>query len=74
MFCMKCGTEVIEGAKFCPKCGAAIQHPKPQSTPPVGEETVTEQSKDAPVPDQTPPTASSQSGGGSIGISRACDL
>ena len=71
MFCMKCGTEVIEGAKFCPKCGAAIQQPQPQSTPSAGEETVTEQPKDAPAPDQTPPTVSSQSGGGPTGIENA---
>ena len=71
MFCMKCGTEVIEGAKFCPKCGAAIQQPQPQSTPSAGEETVTEQPKDAPAPDQTPPTVSSQSGGGPTRIENA---
>ena len=71
MFCMKCGTEVIEGAKFCPKCGAAIQQPQPQSAPSAGEETVTEQPKDAPAPDQTPPTVSSQSGGGPTGIENA---
>ena len=23
-FCAKCGTELVEGAKFCPKCGMAI--------------------------------------------------
>jgi len=23
MFCQKCGTQLEEGAKFCPKCGAA---------------------------------------------------
>ncbi|MBM6986228.1 MAG: zinc ribbon domain-containing protein [Acidaminococcaceae bacterium] len=24
MFCMKCGTEIPEGAAFCPKCGAKV--------------------------------------------------
>lgn len=24
MFCVKCGTELIDGAKFCTNCGAAV--------------------------------------------------
>ena len=23
-FCTKCGNELVEGAKFCPKCGMAV--------------------------------------------------
>ena len=25
MFCMKCGAQLVDGAKFCPKCGAPVQ-------------------------------------------------
>lgn len=24
MFCKKCGTEIADGGKFCPKCGAIV--------------------------------------------------
>lgn len=24
MFCSKCGTEIQDGMKFCPKCGAQL--------------------------------------------------
>ena len=24
-FCSKCGTELTEGAKFCPKCGESVR-------------------------------------------------
>ena len=30
MFCEKCGSEVIEGQKFCHKCGAAIKSKAPE--------------------------------------------
>ena len=26
-FCTKCGNELVEGAKFCPKCGMAVGSP-----------------------------------------------
>ncbi len=28
MFCKKCGTEIIEGAKFCASCGCKINDEK----------------------------------------------
>ena len=28
MFCPKCGNEIVEGAKFCGKCGAPLDFPK----------------------------------------------
>lgn len=41
MFCLKCGSEVKDGAKFCPKCGQALSgggNPMPQRyTVPQGQ-------------------------------------
>lgn len=33
MFCRNCGTELSEGTKFCPKCGAAVEEQKPLTQP-----------------------------------------
>ena len=30
MFCVKCGTEVPNGARFCPVCGASTETPQAQ--------------------------------------------
>lgn len=42
MFCKKCGSEINDGAAFCPKCGTALkstsqkaQEPKNQPIPPI---------------------------------------
>ncbi len=40
MFCNKCGKELSDGAKFCPKCGTPVQ-------PITGEEHVNEEQVDA---------------------------
>ena len=34
-FCRKCGNELVEGAKFCPKCGTAVD----VTTRPIGRES-----------------------------------
>jgi uncharacterized Zn finger protein (UPF0148 family) len=35
MFCKKCGTQLKDGAKFCPQCGAAVSVPViPDPNPP----------------------------------------
>lgn len=34
MFCMKCGAQLEDGVKFCPKCGTPIQQPDGQSMVP----------------------------------------
>jgi len=48
-FCGKCGTQIEDGLKFCPACGAEIAaQPSQQYTPPVQEQAVAE----APVFDQ----------------------
>ena len=45
MFCPNCGTQNADGAKFCAKCGAALQSAAP-SFAPVNQQSVSEQ----PVP------------------------
>lgn len=46
MFCIKCGAKLIEGAKFCPKCGNAVAastttSAKVSQDSPVGQASVT---------------------------------
>ncbi|QCZ46809.1 zinc-ribbon domain-containing protein [Levilactobacillus brevis] len=38
-FCQSCGNELAEGAKFCPKCGAAVQPESAKSAEPAVERT-----------------------------------
>lgn len=38
MICNKCGNEMPDGVKFCPRCGAAME--QPQTPPPAAEEPV----------------------------------
>lgn len=33
MFCVKCGTKLEEGDRFCAKCGAPVKEPVPRGTP-----------------------------------------
>ena len=33
MFCVKCGSPLAEDARFCSKCGAAVEEGMPQGTP-----------------------------------------
>lgn len=33
MFCRHCGTQIPDGSKFCPACGAAVVRPTPAPTP-----------------------------------------
>lgn len=33
MFCKQCGTEISEGTKFCPNCGAEIKPEQEQKAP-----------------------------------------
>lgn len=35
MFCVKCGSPLAEDARFCSKCGAAVEEGMPQGTPAV---------------------------------------
>ncbi|MGN1339635.1 MAG: zinc-ribbon domain-containing protein, partial [Oscillospiraceae bacterium] len=39
MFCMKCGRQLNDGAKFCPGCGTKVENPEDFTTP-VSESTV----------------------------------
>lgn len=34
MYCAKCGRELLEGAKFCPECGANAERPSPRPSEP----------------------------------------
>ena len=59
MFCVKCGKEIMPGAKFCTGCGApapAAEQPAPQPIPPVQQAPV-----EQPVPPVQPqPTPAPQ--------------
>lgn len=33
MFCYNCGKQLLEGAKFCPYCGAKMTNIEPQNPP-----------------------------------------
>ena len=50
-FCSKCGTEIEEGVKFCPKCGAAVGGEAPKQ-----EEKKTDFSEKVAALNNTPDT------------------
>ncbi len=50
MFCRTCGAQIVDGAKFCPKCGtqAFVQPTTSQAVAPVAETSVATPSASAP--------------------------
>jgi len=38
MFCQNCGTQLPEGVKFCPECGAPVEIVEPLRSEPIPEE------------------------------------
>lgn len=55
MFCTKCGNQIKDGFKFCPKCGAPayVEKEKPQSEVKEEVEKVSEEVKNNPKSDAT---------------------
>lgn len=49
MFCQKCGNQLEENAKFCPKCGAGVETTPPAQTTAAGSNTVTDAKAAEPV-------------------------
>ena len=43
MFCQNCGTQLEEGVKFCPECGAPVETAEPLRSEPIVEEPVVEE-------------------------------
>lgn len=43
MYCGKCGTEITENEKFCPKCGTAVSAVQTTETPKINTEQTTNQ-------------------------------
>ena len=39
-YCGKCGTQIEEGVKFCPACGAALQVAQPETVQPEPQQPV----------------------------------
>ena len=39
-YCGKCGTQIEEGVKFCPACGAALQVTQPETVQPEPQQPV----------------------------------
>ena len=60
MFCTHCGTQIPDGAQFCPKCGATQAQAqgapsRPQSTPPQPQGMQVQPQDTPPRPQSTPP-------------------
>ena len=45
MFCPNCGTQNADGAKFCAKCGGALQSAAPVNQQPVSEQPIPAQKR-----------------------------
>ena len=56
--CNTCGTVATEGVHFCPRCGASMTAPAPETTP--APTLATTPSPDAPPPPPPPPYAAPQ--------------
>lgn len=70
MFCMHCGNQVQDGAKFCENCGKPIQQAEAQSAAPQAAQPEPVQSaviqQGAPMPDRGASTAQTQAGQGPV--------
>jgi RNA polymerase subunit RPABC4/transcription elongation factor Spt4 len=49
MYCSECGQQVNEGARFCPRCGSAVQR-SPVASEPVGRPPIPHLETNAPPP------------------------
>ena len=59
MFCSNCGSQLVEGAKFCSECGARVSRPEPEFRTFAGidfsePETVDKTFEAAPAPEEKP--------------------
>lgn len=62
-YCSKCGAEIPEGSKFCPKCGQPVEYAER-----VYEPEVQESVRHTPRPTPSPGTTESASGAITIGV------